>query len=205
MKCVQYIDFMHDYLDGDITKENETTLKGHLHSCEGCQQHFKELKKAIAFVQSTSHIEAPANFTMNVMARLPKENKRVKFNRWFKMHPFMTAASLFILLMFGSLMSSWTNSQEFSVSKQNGLVINEETVVVPKGKVVEGDIVVRNGDIKIEGKVKGNVTVINGNQYLASAGQVTGKVEELDQLFEWVWYTFKSNVKNALNISADKE
>jgi anti-sigma factor RsiW len=187
MKCVQYIDFMHDYLDGDITKENETTLKEHLQSCESCQQHFKELKKAIALVQSTSHIEAPANFTMNVMRCLPKENRRAKFNRWFKMHPFMTAASLFILLMFGSLISSWTNSQEFSVSKQNGLVIDEETVVVP------------------EGKVNGDVTVINGNQYLASAGEVTGKVEELNQLFEWVWYTLKSNVKHALNISKDKE
>jgi anti-sigma factor RsiW len=205
MKCVQYIDFMHDYLDGDITKENETTLKEHLQSCESCQQHFKELKKAIALVQSTSHIEAPANFTMNVMRCLPKENRRAKFNRWFKMHPFMTAASLFILLMFGSLISSWTNSQEFSVSKQNGLVIDEETVVVPEGKVIEGDIVVRNGDIKIEGKVNGDVTVINGNQYLASAGEVTGKVEELNQLFEWVWYTLKSNVKHALNISKDKE
>ncbi|MDQ0247812.1 anti-sigma factor RsiW [Bacillus fengqiuensis] len=205
MKCEYCIDFMHDYLDGDLAKENEKILKEHLHSCEECQQHFKELKKCIAFVQSTSHIEAPANFTMNVMAALPKENKRAKVNRWFKMHPFMTAASLFMILMFGSLMSSWTNSQDFSVSKHSGLMIQEETVVVPEGKTVNGDIVVRNGDIKVEGKVNGNVTVINGNQYLASAGQVTGEIEELDQLFEWVWYTIKSNVTNALYVFEEKK
>lgn len=204
MKCEYCIDFMHDYLDGDITKENEKILKEHLHSCEECRQHFKELKKSIAFVQSTSHIEAPSNFTMNVMAALPKENKRTKVNRWFKIHPFMTAASLFMILMLGSLMSSWTNSQDFSVSKRSGLMIQEETVVVPKGKTVDGDIVVRNGDIKIEGKVNGDVTVINGDQYLASAGQVTGDIQELDQLFEWVWYTIKSNVSNALYVFEEK-
>jgi hypothetical protein len=65
--------------------------------------------------------------------------------------------------------------------------------------------VVRNGEIKVEGKVNGNVTVINGNQYLASAGQVTGEIQELDQLFEWVWYTIKSNVTNALYVFEGKK
>jgi anti-sigma factor RsiW len=205
MKCESYIDWMHDYLDGDITQDHQEALKEHLHSCEECQQHFRELKKAIAFVQSTSHIEAPANFTMNVMAALPKERRRTKVNRWFKLHPFMTAASVFIILMFGSLMSSWTDSQEFSVSKHSGLMIQEETVVVPEGQTIDGDIVVRNGDIKIEGKVNGNVTVINGDQYLASAGQVTGEIQELDELFDWLWYTIKANVSNAVDVFEEKE
>ena len=42
-----------------------------------------------------------------------------------------------------------------------------QTVIVPNGEVVKGDIVVKNGDIVVEGEVDGNVTVING-QYMAS-------------------------------------
>ncbi len=73
----ELIDYMHDYLDGDITSENEQKLKHHLQQCEECQHHFHELKKAIAFVQSTSHISAPDDFTNKVMDRLPKEKKKV--------------------------------------------------------------------------------------------------------------------------------
>ena len=33
------------------------------------------MKKAVALVQSTSHIKAPDDFTARVMAQLPKEKK----------------------------------------------------------------------------------------------------------------------------------
>ena len=49
----------------------------------------------------------------------------------------------------------------------------------------------KNGDIKVEGKVNGNITVINGDNYLAGAGEVTGNIEEIDQLFEWIWFHTK--------------
>ena len=50
---------------------------------------------------------------------------------------------------------------------------------------------VRNGKLKIEGEVDGNVTVINGEQYMASAGKVTGDIEEINEVFEWIWYHIK--------------
>ena len=72
----EIIEYMHDYLDGDLNREKEETLKHHLQECSECQHHFHELKKAIAFVQSTSHISASADFTDKVMAGLPKEKKK---------------------------------------------------------------------------------------------------------------------------------
>ena len=48
----------------------------------------------------------------------------------------------------------------------------------------------KNGDIVIEGEVDGNVTVING-QYMASTAVVTGQIEEIDEMFEWLWYKIK--------------
>ncbi|RFU69971.1 anti-sigma factor [Peribacillus saganii] len=206
MKCPnEAIEYMHEYLDEEISEENKELLKKHLQECEDCRNYFHELKKAIALVQSTSHIAAPADFTARVMANLPEENKKVKAKRWFRNHPFLTAAAMFFVLMSGTVLSTWNQDQQFSFSKQPSLVVENGTVIVPKGKTVEGDIVVRNGDIKVEGRVKGNVTVINGKQYMASAGNVTGEIEEVDQLFEWLWYNIKGTGKEVLDINENEE
>ncbi|MCM3443747.1 zf-HC2 domain-containing protein [Metabacillus halosaccharovorans] len=200
MSCSsEYVQLLHKYLDHELTSAEEKIVKEHLHSCEACYQHFHELEKAVAFVQSTSHIEAPLNFTEGVMNSLPKEKRTVSWNRWFKGHPLLTAASLFILLMVGSLFSAWNEDQHFSVSTQKNLVVENNKVIVPKDEVVKGDVIVKNGTLEIEGTIEGNVTVINGEQYMASAGNVTGDIEEVDELFEWLWYHVKRISKDVVS------
>lgn len=192
MSCPEHIILlMHEQLDGDILPEDERTLKEHLTACKSCQQHFHELEKSIALVQSTSHVEAPTGFTANVMDHLPKEKRRVSVQRWLKTHPFVVAASFFLMLMGTSVFASWSNDQTFSVSGQSNLIVENNHVIVPEGEVVKGDVVVKNGSITIKGKVEGNVTVVNG-QYMASAGQVTGNITVIDEMFEWLWYKIKS-------------
>ncbi|QPC48480.1 anti-sigma factor family protein [Mangrovibacillus cuniculi] len=185
------INAMHDYLDGDLSVEEQQQLMAHLNQCQDCLEHFNELKKVIALVQSTSHISAPDNFTQNVLDKLPKEKKRIGAKRWLQQYPLLSAAAMFIVLMGGSLFTTWNGTDEFSYTKQPNLVASGDTVVVPPGETVQGDVIVRNGNIKIEGKVDGSVTVINGDKYLASAGSVTGEIEEIDQAFEWLWYQMK--------------
>ena len=153
MNCHEdIIEYMHDYLDEDITPEHKEALRGHLQTCSDCRDYFHEMKKAVALVQSTSHIKAPDDFTDRVMAQLPKEKKAVGAKRWFKQHPFLTAASLFILLMTGSVFASFNEDQRFSVTKQPNLIVEGETVIVPAGKTIKGDVVVQNGDILIKGR-----------------------------------------------------
>ncbi|WP_456277035.1 zf-HC2 domain-containing protein [Bacillus sp. AK128] len=206
MKCdTKYVEYMHDFLDEDLTREHEQELRDHLSSCQVCTQHFHELKKALALVQSTSHIQAPSDFTEKIMARLPQEKKAVKVKRWLKVHPLFTAAAVFLILMVGSLFSMWNGGQELVVSKHPNIRIEENTVIVPKGTVIEGDLVVKNGDIKIEGEIKGNVTVINGTKYLASAGNVTGEVKEIDQMFEWVWHHIKMGTKKTFSVFTNSD
>ncbi|MDZ5474161.1 anti-sigma factor [Bacillus sp. 31A1R] len=208
MNCPdKFVQYMHEYLDEEISTEHEKELKNHLQKCEDCYSHFHELEKAIALVKSTSHIQAPSDFTANIMARLPKEKKKVGVQRWFRHHPMLTAASLFIVLMVGSVLSTWNQEQEFSVSKQPNLIVQNDTVIVPEGEVVKGDIVVRNGKIQIEGQVEGNVTVINGDvtdingeKYLASAGQVTGEIREVNEVFDWIWFQIKKTAKEVVNV-----
>lgn len=201
MKCPENIVlYMHEYLDEEISPEHEKELKSHLQECDECQIHFHELEKAIALVKSTSHIQAPENFTANVMARLPKEKRKVGMQRWFRHHPLLTAASLFIVLMMGSVLSSWNQDQDLSVSKQSNLIVNNDTVIVPEGEVVKGDVIVKNGNLKIEGQVEGNVTVINGEKYLASAGRVSGEIKEVNQIFDWIWYQIKKTTKDVIKV-----
>ena len=107
--------------------------------------------------------------------------------------------------MGGSLLSVWSGEQQFSVSKQPNLIVNNNTVIVPEGEVVKGDVVVKNGTLKIEGEVDGNVTIINGEQYRASAGNVTGDIEEINEVFEWIWYHVKSTGKDMLNMFGEEK
>lgn len=206
MNCPEkFIDYMHEYLDEEIPEEHEKALREHLQSCRDCQEYFRELNKAIALVQSTSHIQAPEDFTSKVMAGLPKEKKKTEIQRWFRSHPLLTAASLFLALMTGSIFSTWNEDHQFSVSKQPNLIVENDTVIVPEGEVVKGDVVVRNGKVKIEGVVQGNVTVINGEKYLASAGDVTGEITEVNKVFEWIWYHIKKTAKNTADLFENDE
>ena len=189
------VHYMHEYLDGEISQKHELELKEHLKNCSSCQQHMNELSKAVAFVQSASHIAAPSGFAEGVIARLPKETSKVGMKRWFHHHPMLTAAALFMILMSASLFSSFNDDQQFSFTKQPNIVVEGEKIIVPAGETVKGDIIVRNGDIQIDGEVEGNVTVINGS-LMASSANVTGEIEEINQVFDWLWYKIKSIAKD---------
>lgn len=204
--CPEHIvHYMHEYLDGDISLEHEVELKAHLADCSSCQQHMHELSKAAAFVQSASHISAPNNFADGVMARLPKETSKVGMKRWFHRHPLLTAAAMFMILMSTSLFSSFNDDQQFSFTKQPNIVVEGEKVIVPAGEIVKGDLVVKNGDLQIDGEVYGDVTVINGTQYMASTANVTGEIEEINQVFDWLWYKMKAGAKDVASFFDGQE
>lgn len=211
MKCnAETIGLMHKYLDGDITTEEEQQLKYHLEDCEACQEHFRELKRTITLIQSAERFEAPANFTANVMKNLPTEKKQVKYLRWFKMHPILTAAAVFFILMFTGAFFTLEQDNQLVVSKQENLIIEGDTVIVPEGEVVEGDLLVKNGNLIINGTVDGNVTLVNGKLIdddpldnrglMASVGEINGEFESIDQTFDWIWYKLKDFAKKVFSI-----
>ncbi|MEK4626756.1 MAG: zf-HC2 domain-containing protein [Solibacillus sp.] len=195
----EFVNYMHEYLDGDISREHEQQLKLHLQTCPDCQQHMHELSDTVAFIKSAAHITAPPGFEEQVIGRLPKRKSSVGIKRWFRQHPVLVAAAVFCLFMSATLLGNYSNDNQFSVTKQPNLVVDGQTVTVPAGEVVKGDIVVKNGDIVIEGEVDGNVTVINGN-YMASTAVVTGQVEEIDEVFEWLWYNIKSGFNDFVGL-----
>lgn len=200
---------MHKYLDNDLTKTEESSLRKHLEVCVKCQKHFHELKRTIAWVQSAEKIAAPEDFTKSVMNKLPKEKRRVSYTRWFKAHPIITAAAIFFIFMFSSVLSAWNQGSELVVSKQENLIIKGDTVIVPEGVTVSGDLLVKNGNLRIDGTIDGNVTLIHGNLIdesidgeglMASVGGVNGEFEEVDQLFEWLWYHLQEIFKSIFSL-----
>ncbi|WP_067726725.1 anti-sigma-W factor RsiW [Oceanobacillus damuensis] len=206
MECnKETIDLMHKYLDGDLTKQEECNLRTHLDNCEDCQQHFHELKRTITLIKSAENFSAPVDFTQKVMENLPNEKKRVKYTRWFKVHPVLTAAAIFFVLMMTGMFSAWNTESELVVSKQEELVIEGDTVIVPEGVIVPGDVLVKNGNLIIKGTIDGDVTLVNGKliddrpiggqELMASAGGVTGELETVDRMFEWIWFQLKNFVK----------
>jgi anti-sigma factor RsiW len=208
MKCEQqYEELIQKVVDGEATLEEKKQLDDHLTTCPSCKQHLHELKKAIAFVQSSSHIEAPAGFTENIMAKLPERKPVSKWKQWSRKHPLLISAAVFFFLMLASVYSLWNSNDEQVVVTGSGQVeIDQESgkVIVPEGAVIKGDLVVRNGQLQIDGEVQGNVLLVNSESYYASVGHVSGEIHELDQVLDWVWYHTKHFFKEVISI-ADKE
>lgn len=193
------IQLMNHHLDGDTSPSEEQQLKEYLESCDDCREQYQALSKTIAFIQSVSHIQAPSNFVQKTMERLPKEKQQAGVQRWLRRHPMLAAAALFCVLMSTALFTNFNDDQQFSFTKQPNLVVEGQTVIVPEGQTVVGDLTVRNGNLRVEGELEGNVTIVNG-QYMASSGVITGEIEEIDQAFEWLWYTIKNGFKDAATI-----
>src|SRR5690606_41693780 len=66
----------------------------------------------ILLIQSTEKLKAPDDFTSKVMQQLPVEKKHVKYLRWFKMHPILTAAAIFFVFMFTGLLSAFEQDRK---------------------------------------------------------------------------------------------
>lgn len=202
MECREMIVLIHESLDGEADELANQHLQAHMITCVSCRQHMYELQRAIAFVQSASHVHVSPDFTACVLAQLPAQTKTRLFSGWLRNHPFLTAAAVFLFLMTGSLCANWferDNTLQISSSNMDKLKIDRDrnVVVVPAGTSIDGDLVVRNGNVEVQGEVKGNVVAIEGKVVVASTAQVVGNTESIEAIFDWIWYEVK-NIGNDL-------
>jgi anti-sigma factor RsiW len=189
-----YDELMNKVLDHEATLEEERLFFAHLEECDLCRHEYEMLADALNELQLETDIKAPEGFTKAVMDKLPLEKQQFTWKRWMRRHPALTAAAVFMIFMAASVFTTFNQGDLAVVQGQGKLEIKkgDRMVVVPKGETIKGDLVVENADVRIEGKVDGDVTVIKGNQYVASAGEVTGHSQEIEQVVEWVWYKLKS-------------
>ncbi|KXG42522.1 zf-HC2 domain-containing protein [Tepidibacillus infernus] len=197
MRCRDAIPLMHAFIDDDIDEYSHQELFEHIQSCPTCEQHFAELKATDQALRRIAKLKTSPSFTREVLAHIP-EKKTNKISKSLRKYPLLVAATVFLLLFATSMIPYMNQSDELlkivSVD-QTDLIVEGNRVIVPEGKEVQGDLVVENGTLEIKGEVKGNVTVVNGNLLMASASQVDGHAQQIDQFFELIWYQLKKWMK----------
>lgn len=194
MECKQAVSLMHDYLDGDLPSEQARELQSHLEACADCRAEFRRLEETemmlFAANRKSESVAVSEDMTDRIMSFLPQPKKHSPVWSWVRRHPALTAAAAFILIMLGTSIGFWNADTQLVVrgSDLNRVQVEGNTVIVPEGTIVSGDLTVERGELKIYGDVEGNVTVIDGSAYQASTAHVAGQVKDINQAFDWVWY-----------------
>ena len=186
---------IHQVIDGEASEQDVHELTTHMNTCLVCRETFRELSALERQLKVLHLPEVSDDFTNRVIQKLETSSLSYKRTDWLRRHPALFSAACFLVLMLGFVFSSTSNhSFQASVVKGNGQLTYSggDTVIVPKSEVIKGDLVVKNGTVKIDGKVEGNVILINSHSMMASAGQVTGKIEKVNWIVGEIWYTIKS-------------
>jgi anti-sigma factor RsiW len=190
MNCIEALPMLHQYLDGDLSGQEAKGLKEHLMACPACRNRLQQLEKVEALVQSWPAPQLPEGITERIMNALPPERRTGSWNRWFRKHPAVSVAAVFALVMMGSFLTGWNQDKELLVkgSDLESVVIKGDTVYVPAGKTIAGNLTVENGRLEVEGDIKGDIVVIDGKVNLASTAHISGQVTQIDEAFSWLWF-----------------
>jgi len=186
--CKQAVSWIHEYLDGQLNSSNQAILDQHLRQCSSCREHFRELEIVEERVQMLRMKSAP-DLSDRIMASLPAPQKSRSVVNWLKRHPGLTAAAIFVIVMFSSFATLWDKNDQLviSTSEFEKIVVDGNRVIVPEGETLDGDLIVENGDIIIEGQLRGNLVVIDGT-YTASSANIGGRITIVNRMFDWLWY-----------------
>lgn len=210
MECKNARIYIQDYLDGELNADEKLALKLHLSDCKNCQKQYKEAEEVEAMVKY--NMQASNNFpkrseqdiqalTDKIMQGIPMNETRKskkRFVKWIYKYPAITAAAVFVLVMLTSLAASYGQQSNITISASQDdlslVKISGNTVTVPEGTHLTGDLLIENGIIEIKGAVDGNVTVIDGQLVMASTGYIAGQSKTIDQALDWLWYKISSSV-----------
>lgn len=190
MECKDALPLLHEYLDGGLQDHAAVVLNQHLLSCEACRKRLRQLEKTEALLQSWKPQQVPNGLTERIMNSLPQTKRNNAWYSWVRRHPAISAAAVFFLVMFSSFLSTWNENHELTVkgSDLQSVVIKDNTVYVPEGTTIAGDLTVENGKLQVNGDIKGNIIVIDGSVNLASTAHISGQIKQIDEAFSWIWY-----------------
>ena len=189
MKCNMAVASIHEYLDGDLPREELMRLRQHLQGCSACSSRLDALEKTNAFLQSLPVESPPSYLADRIMKSLPKARRRSAWTSWVRRHPAISAAAIFMVVMLSSFVAMWNQDQELKVAGDlEHVVVQGNKVIVPAGVHVKGDLTIENGTAQIDGDVDGNLTIIDGSYTMASTAHIAGNVKQIDRAVDWIWY-----------------
>lgn len=190
MVCEEALPLMHEYLDGELEDDRAIALKRHLLTCANCKKALRQLETTEALVKSLPAAKAPDYLKDRIMQALPPIKRERNWTEWFRRHPAVSVAVVFVMVMLGSFVSLWNEDRELLVkgSDLEQVVIKGDTVYVPAGHKVAGNLMVKSGKLQVDGEINGNLVVIDGSVNLASTAHISGHITKIDEAFEWMWF-----------------
>jgi len=193
MNCRDAGLWMHEYLDGIIEEPQQIELNNHLLDCPDCRTRLDQLEQTEAFIRHIPQPVIPDRLSERIMQALPKPTRRDAFKQWFKRHPASSVAVVFAIVMLSSFLSLWDKGTDLVVkgADLDGLIIQGDMVIVPEGQTVNGDLMVENGRLQVDGKIDGNVIVVDGSYNAASTALIAGQVQDIHQNIDYFWYRVK--------------
>ncbi|MFD2610815.1 anti-sigma factor [Paenibacillus gansuensis] len=203
MDCRQAISLIHEYLDGDLDAPGTAELNRHLAECGDCSKHFQELERTTALMSLVTPEKAPDDLTARIMGALPAAPRKPqrRWTQWVRKHPAISAAAVFLVVMASSFASLWNQESELIVkgTDLSQVVIQGDTVIVPEGHTVAGNLTVENGQTQVYGDVEGDLTVIDGSMNLASTAHIAGHITQVNQALDWIWYKIGTTFNSITN------
>jgi len=103
MNCKSSNEYMMKYLDGNLNDIEHAQMKQHLKGCKACSDEFKDLDEIFSFLETTSIVEPPEDFEVNVMKkvnRLEAERKRKTSMGLVFLYHFTAVISFVLLIVF---------------------------------------------------------------------------------------------------------
>src|SRR5881628_956720 len=100
----QWTDRLSEYLDGELTAPERTTLEAHLASCDGCRTTLEELRRVATNARALDDRPPAADLWPAVAARIglsPREQARPVVRRFAFTVPQLAAASVVLALLSG--------------------------------------------------------------------------------------------------------
>lgn len=181
MECAKAVTYMHEYLDGDLSKEQLIELKLHMDDCAGCHDRFEQLHKTLACIAYYPDEDVSEDFCQRIMGNVPKVKMMRRLFSWMKLYPYTSVASMCGLIFFGAWIMSLDMERKLVVKipNQDSVVINGSHVHIPEQTIIHGDVFVQNGTIQVEGLIEGDLVVMNGEYAIDSPQQIEGEIHQI--------------------------
>lgn len=189
MNCKEALPLIHEYVDGDLAREESVGLRDHLRQCTACASRLHAYEKTEALVRVLERPQTPSDLSASIMAALPPNRTR-SLARWLRRHPAAATAAAFVIIMLSSVMSLWNQGTQLAVRGDDldGIQIEGNQVIVPPNTTMHGDLIVENGTVQVQGDVQGNLVVIDGTLAMASTARISGQITEVDRALDWIWF-----------------
>jgi anti-sigma factor RsiW len=193
MNCRDMVPLIHAHLDRTLDQAEQGLLQQHLIECQACNTLLDRYEQTEAFIQYMPEPVVSEDLTERIMKALPKQERSVRFKGWVKRHPAVSVAVVFMMVMMSSFLSLWDTEQNLVLkgADLDDIVIEGNTVIIPAGRTVDGDLFVENGQLQVDGVVQGNLTIVDGSVHMASTASIAGQVTSVNQTIDYFWFKVK--------------